>query len=143
GAEDRLTRVRWIDLGCPIDLDYNPKQSGERGYGWMLDDTRPTLTLTYPTAGANPPLTRILVGMHDYYTGLDMASFHVVADFPVNGVPAGQDLAGQFKETSPGAWELRLAQPIRALAKGKLTASVRDRQGNVERVRRTFVVRAR
>jgi hypothetical protein len=37
----------------------------ERGYGWMLDDTRPTLTLTYPQAGTNPPLTRILVGMHD------------------------------------------------------------------------------
>ena len=22
--EDRLTIVRWIDLGCPIDLDYDP-----------------------------------------------------------------------------------------------------------------------
>ena len=24
--EDRRTLVRWIDLGCPIDLDYDPKQ---------------------------------------------------------------------------------------------------------------------
>ena len=24
--EDRLTLVRWIDLGCPIDLDYDPAQ---------------------------------------------------------------------------------------------------------------------
>src|SRR5262249_43146445 len=51
-AEDRLTLVRWIDLGCPIDLDYDPAHPSERGYGWMLDDTRPTLTLTYPKAGA-------------------------------------------------------------------------------------------
>jgi hypothetical protein len=52
-----------------------------RGYGWILDDTRPTLTLAYPKARVNPALTRILVGMHDYYAGLDMDSFQVVAGF--------------------------------------------------------------
>ena len=41
----------------------------------ILDDQRPTLTLTHPKAGANPPLERILIGMHDYGTGLDAASF--------------------------------------------------------------------
>jgi len=51
----------------------------------MLEDTRPTLTMTYPKAGAKPPLARILVGMHDYYTGLDMDSFQVVADFALDG----------------------------------------------------------
>ena len=35
-------------------------------------------------ASSNPPLTRILVGMHDYYTGLDMDSFQVVADFALD-----------------------------------------------------------
>ena len=35
------------------------------------------------------PLDRILIGMHDYYTGLDAASFSVVADLEVNGVKAG------------------------------------------------------
>src|SRR5262249_11367034 len=94
--EDRLTLVRWIDLGCPIDLDYDPAKPEERGYGWMLDDTRPTLTLTYPRAGANGPLTRILVGMHDYDTGLDMNSFEVTADFALDGVAAGQNLASKF-----------------------------------------------
>src|SRR5206468_3019345 len=34
--EDRRTLVRWIDLGCPIDLDYDPAHPEERGYGWML-----------------------------------------------------------------------------------------------------------
>src|SRR5262249_55287335 len=38
--EDKRTLVRWIDLGCPIDLDYDPKKPEERG-GWMLDDQRP------------------------------------------------------------------------------------------------------
>src|SRR5208282_6146623 len=89
--EDRLTLVRWIDLGCPIDLDFDPAKPEARGYGWMLDAKRPTLTLTYPRAGANPPLTRILVGMHDYYSGLDMDTFQVVADFPVNAVASGEN----------------------------------------------------
>jgi hypothetical protein len=80
--EDRRTLVRWIDLGCPIDLDFDPAKPQARGYGWMLDDQRPTLTLTYPRAGANPTLTRILVGMHDADTGLDINSFQVTADFP-------------------------------------------------------------
>ena len=51
----------------------------------MLDDQRPTLTLTYPRAGVNPPMTRILVGLHDYNSGLDMDSFQVIADFPLAG----------------------------------------------------------
>jgi hypothetical protein len=136
--EDRLTLVRWIDLGCPIDLDYDPAHPDVRGYGWMLDDTRPTLTLTYPTAGANPPLTRFLVGMHDYYSGLDMDSFRVVADFPLDGAAAGEDLAHKFKPKSPGVWELALAKPVAGLSRGKLTVSVRDRQGNTTRIERTF-----
>src|SRR4029077_16471860 len=78
--EDRRTIVRWIDLGCPIDHDFDPKQPARPGKGWMLDDQRPTLTLTYPQAGTNSPLTRILVGMHDYGTGLDVDSFQVAAD---------------------------------------------------------------
>ncbi len=142
-AEDRLTLVRWIDLGCPIDLDYDAARPGERGYGWMLDDTRPTLTLTYPRAGANPALTRILVGMHDYYTGLDLGSFQVVADFPLDGKAAGQNLAPGFKEKAPGVWEWALARPLTDLRRGKLTVSVKDRQGNVTRIERTLSVGAR
>ena len=33
--EDRRTLVRWIDLGCPIDTDYDPKSPEKRGFGWM------------------------------------------------------------------------------------------------------------
>ena len=138
--EDRRTLVRWIDLGCPIDLDYDVKNLDRRGFGWMLDDNRPTLTLTQPQPNANASLTRILVGMHDYDTGLDMASFAVTADFPIDGVAAGQNLASRFKTASPGVWEYRLAQAVTTLPRGALTVSVRDRQGNVTRIVRTISV---
>jgi hypothetical protein len=139
-AEDRFTLVRWIDLGCPIDLDYDATNPKERGFGWMLDDTRPTLTLTEPKAGANPPLTRILVGMNDYYSGLDMDSLQVVADFALDGVTAGENLAPKFKSKSLGVWGLKISKPLTELPKGKLIVSVKDRQGNVTRIERTFAV---
>jgi hypothetical protein len=135
--EDRLTLVRWIDLGCPIDLSYDPKNPAKPGFGWMLDDQRPTLALASPKAGANPPLERILVGMRDYGSGLDMASFEVIADFAVNGAPAGQNLAAKFKPTDPGVYELPLMAPLK-IERGKLTVSVKDKQGNVTRIERTF-----
>jgi hypothetical protein len=122
-------------------LDYDAAHPNERGYGWMLDDTRPTLTLTYPRAGTNPPLTRVLVGMHDYYSGLDLDTFRVVADFAFDGIAAGQNLAPKFKARSPGVWEWTLARPLTELLKGMLTVSVKDRQGNVTRIERTFAVR--
>ncbi len=134
--EDRLTLVRWIDLGCPIDLDYDASKPETTGYGWMLDDQRPTLTLASPRAGANPPLERILVGMYDY-AGLDTNSFEVTADFAVNGIAAGQNLAAKFERTDPHVWALRLTEPL-SVSRGKLTVSVKDRQGNVTRIERPF-----
>jgi hypothetical protein len=139
--EDRRTLVRWIDLGCPIDMDFDAKNPSARGYGWMLDDTRATLALTHPRPGRNDGLARIVVGMHDYYTGLDMKSFEVVADFALDGVPAGQNLASKFRPKSQGVWELPLAQPLTDLKRGTIIVAVRDRQGNTSRIERTFSVK--
>jgi hypothetical protein len=141
--EDRRTLGRWIDLGCPIDLDYDPAHPERRGLGWMLDDNRPTLTLTLPQPGENGPLSRLLLGMHDYGTGLDMNSFGVWADFAVNGVPAGDNLRSHFQETAQGVWELKLTRPITELRQGRLTVSVKDRQGNESRIVRTFSIAPR
>jgi hypothetical protein len=139
--EDRLTLVRWIDLGCPIDLAFDPEHPEQRGAGgWMVDDQRPTVALTYPRAGANTEFSRILIGMFDYDTGLDRKSFEVVADFAVDGVPAGTNLAAKFQALSGWRWELALAKPITSLPRGKLSVSIRDRQGNVTCVERTFSV---
>jgi hypothetical protein len=139
--EDGRTLFRWIDLGCPIDLDYDPKQPARRGEGWMADDKRPTLTVTWPKAGANARLDRVLVGMHDYYTGIEPGSFEVRADFAIDGVPAGQDLGPRFREKCEGVRELKLEKPIRELGRGKLTVAVKDRQGNRSCVERTFSVK--
>jgi hypothetical protein len=78
--------------------------------------------------------------MYDYGTGLDMNSFKVVADFDVDGAPAGTDLAPKFHIESSGVWKLQLSRPIARLAQGKITVSVGDRQGNQSRIERTFSV---
>jgi hypothetical protein len=141
-AEEKLTLARWIDIGCPIDLDYDRDRPDRRGGGWMLDEGRPTLTLTSPERGANTrPLSQILVGLHDYYTGVEEGSFTVTADFAIDGAAAGANLAPRFRQTSPGVWEWKLKQPIETLAAGKLAVSVKDREGNVTRIERTFSVK--
>ncbi len=136
--EDRRTIVRWIDLGCPIDLDYDPKNPDKVGRGWMMDDQRPTLTLTSPVPGANAELSRIVIGMHDYGSGLNAESFTVTADFAIDGVKAGENLAAKFRPTTQGVWEWKLSQPIATLPPGKLDIRVRDKQGNETRIERTF-----
>ncbi len=140
--EDRITLVRWVDLGCPIDLDYDLAYAGRRGFGWMCDDNRPVLTLTYPQPGRNEPLSRIVVGMFDYYSGLDAATFSVTANFAANGVQVGGNLAPLFKPLSQGVWELLLERPIRSLPNGEIAVSVRDHQGNISRIERRFSVGA-
>jgi hypothetical protein len=136
--EDRRTLARWIDLGCPIDLDYDPANPERTGNGWMLDENRPILTVATPQPGANAPIARLLVGMHDYGSGLDFKTFTITADVAIEGASAGTNLASKFREAAPGVWELRLAAPISDVSRGKLMVVVRDRQGNVARVERTF-----
>jgi hypothetical protein len=138
--EDRRTIARWIDLGCPIDLDYDAKQPERIGYGWMLDDLRPTLTLQSPKPGTNGALQFVRIGMHDYGSGLDLKRFSVVADFEIDGVKAGTNLAPKFKETSQGVWELNLSRPITNVASGSLTVTIADRQGNESKVRHSINV---
>jgi hypothetical protein len=141
--EDRFTLVRWIDLGCPIDLDFDPANPKKNGYGWMLDDARPTLTLTHPSPGSNPLLERILVGVHDYGSGIDLSSMSVVADFDLAEHKAGENIASSFKPKSQGVHELRLSKPIKKLREGRIVVTIRDRQGNQTKIDRVFSVTAK
>ena len=137
--EDRLTLVRWIDLGSPINR--TPDGADEASAGWFLDEGRPTLTLASPRPGANAgPLSQIVIGMHDYYSGLDMESFSVTAGFDIDGAAAGKNLASRFQELSDGVWQWKPSTPPTSLKKGNLTVSVKDRQGNLTRIERTFSV---
>ncbi len=138
--EDKRTLVRWVDLGCPIDLDFDAKNPQATGFGWMLDDQRPTLTVTHPRPGANSELSRILIGMNDYGAGIDAKSYSVSADFPIDDVKPGENLASRFKVKSDGVFELIFTTPITKLERGTLTVVVRDRQGNTTRIERTFSV---
>jgi hypothetical protein len=138
--EDRLTIVRWIDLGCPIDLDYEAKEPARTGYGWMCDDQRPTLTVTRPRAGRNEAISRILIGAWDAYRGLDVTSFSVTADVAIDGLAPGTDLATKLEPVGQGVWEIRLGRPIETPGRGTLVISVKDRQGNLARLERTFWV---
>jgi hypothetical protein len=78
--------------------------------------------------------------MHDYGSGLDKDSFRVVADFEVDGVAAGENLAAKFQSKSAGVWELKLDRPITRLERGRMEVSVKDRQGNLTRIERTFSI---
>ena len=138
--KDRRTIARWIDLGCPIDLDYNPARPEDRGFGWMLDDNRPVLTLTRPREHETEPVDRILIGMDDYYTGVDPASFIVLADFDVNGKRTTENLAPQFRSLGDCRWELVLDPPLAKLKDARIAVSIRDKQGNTTSIERTFSV---
>ena len=141
--EDRRTITRWIDLGSPVDWAYDPAQPQATGNGWMLDDQRPTLTLAYPKAGhSDQALERIVIGAYDYASGLDEPSLSVVANFDVNGVPAGQNLADKFGAAADSVWALKLDRPLAALPKGELTVAVKDRQGNTAQDRADIFCRS-
>ena len=141
--EDKLTMVRWVDLGCPIDFECHAADDSRRGSGWLLDEGRPTLTLTHPHAGVNAePITRVLLGMHDYYTGLDLESFAVTADFEIDGIAPGENLAARFRPLPGSRWEWKLPKPIADLPRGTLIVSIRDREGNLNRLERSFLIRS-
>jgi hypothetical protein len=137
--EERRTIVRWIDLGCPIELDpvaAEPRAAGSKtdlratyGFGWHCDDNRPTLALTIPT-----DRRRLVIGAYDYYSGLDESSLTVTASFPLAGKAAGEDLAPLFKPAARDTWRLEGDVP----RDGTLSVSVKDRAGNVARIERTL-----
>ena len=139
--EDRRTIIRWIDLGCPIDLDpdYKPSDPRRRN-GYHADDQRPTLTLTDPATGTNSAVSRILIGMHDYETGLDLEAFEVSADFDIAGINAGTNLAKRFTRLPGNRWEWKLSEPLKDLPEGTLTVKIADRRGNHTIIQRTFSV---
>jgi hypothetical protein len=124
----KRTLTRWIDLGCPIDL--NPK------YGWHLDDDRPVLTLAEPIPSHKGPLHCLRIGMNDYGSGLDLSTFTVTSTVEINGHLPGENLAPHFKQTTKGVWELPFKKPLPYLAikAARWTVSIRDKQGNETRL---------
>jgi len=125
--DEKITFARWIDLGCPINTGVGTATN----FGWHLDDLRPTLTVSSPRQNRNtPPLTELRVGFADAYSGISNATFSLKADFPVNGLSAGSELAAQGSFVGPGVFSIVLNPAISNLAESHLTASISDAQGN-------------
>ncbi|MCU0877526.1 MAG: hypothetical protein MUF06_07065, partial [Pirellulaceae bacterium] len=104
--EDRRTILRWIDLGCPIDLDFHPGFPEHRGYGWMLDDNRPILTLARPREQEDQPLDRA-------GTGGSAARPHPDRHARLRYGPGREELHGQSELR--GEWPARGCEPGRAV----------------------------
>jgi hypothetical protein len=98
------------------------------------------VAVTQPAAGSQPRLDRVLLGLHDYGTGLDEATLRVTANFAVDGIAAGENLAPRMARPAQGVWELRFKEPLASLPSGSLVVSIKDRQGNETRVERQFRV---
>ncbi|MEZ6139442.1 MAG: hypothetical protein R3B84_02620 [Zavarzinella sp.] len=135
--EDRRRLVRWIDLGCPIDMDSHDRARDAKEYGWFGDDLRPTLSVT-PPADTTAPLTEIVVGMFDYGTGIEPGSLAITADFAIDDIPPGTNFAKQLTGKTPDIMRYELKKPIADLPSGTISVSVQDKQGNITRVARTY-----
>ena len=134
--DEKMTIARWIDLGCPIDTG---SATGHDGYGWFLDDLRPTLTVSSPRRSVNTdPIDTIRFGMVDNASGLDLASLRVEAGFTVAGRPPGTDLGDLASGVADGVWEIALGTPLSVPSPTTVTVSVADQQGNVTTVERSF-----
>ncbi|MBL8142002.1 MAG: hypothetical protein JNM38_12865 [Acidobacteria bacterium] len=135
-AAEKSMIARWIDLGAPIDT---ANGTGHEGYGWFLDDLRPTLEVSSPRAGVNTsPLSAIRIGVADAHSGIRAGSLSVTADFVVAGRPRGAELADLARQAGDGIYEIPLVP--QSLPRATVRVSVSDAQGNVTRVERVFSV---
>jgi len=130
--DEKYAFLRWIDNGCLIDL----------GAG-LADDNPPTVALPYPAKDANTvPLTKLVVGLSDTGSGVDLTKLSVTADFPVDGSPPGTELSPILVTQGDGRLSYTLKNPISSLARGNLTVKAADRSGNQTQIVRTFSVSA-
>jgi hypothetical protein len=134
--EEKLTFVRWIDLGAPID-------TGNAAYGYLLDDLKPTLTVSMPRPGINmQAISELRFAFADGHSGIDAASLSVRADVTINGRAAGSELADLAQSLADGRFRIALSTPIALVSNRHIQVSIRDLQGNITRVNQAFSVSA-
>jgi hypothetical protein len=137
-ADQKITFARWIDLGCPINAGQG---TADEAYGWFVDDVRPTLTVSAPRPGlSSAPLSLIRVGVADAYTGIQPGSLSITATIAIAGRAPGAQLADLAQPTGDGIFTITLPAPLTSAPAARLYAEVRDGQGNVTRVVRSFSI---
>lgn len=134
--DEKMMIGRWVDLGTPISYQ-NALIDRD---GWFSDEVRPTLYLLPAKEINREQLREIRIGMTDFGTGLDMASFSVKASFEVNGSPPQTELASKFSVVGDGIWALQLNSPLTELRDAELKVSIKDKKGNIQFINRVFSV---
>ncbi|MEO8461184.1 MAG: hypothetical protein ABI451_11705 [Dokdonella sp.] len=135
-ADEKLMFVRWIDLGAAVD-------TGDPRYGWFMDDLKPTIEVSLPRPRANVgQINTIRFGIADADSGIDTTSLSVTADFVVNGLAPGAQLATLVQTTGPGIRTIVLSPPVDHAWNHHVRVSVRDIHGNITRVNRAFFIGA-
>ena len=130
--KEKMTFARWIDLGAPLDISLTRGTN----LGWLIDDVKPTLTLSQPRQNINfQAVDKIVVGVADANTGINISTLSIKADFIVNGLPANSELSGLATLVAEGVYQIQLdaALPQDSLER-HIKAEVYDNQGNVKRV---------
>jgi hypothetical protein len=118
--DERMMVSRWVDLGCPIEL-----QPG----GWHDDTQRPTVALR-PAEGVHDNVSRLILGLHDIHSGLNLATLSVKASVALDGARAGSQLASKFRPVGDGRWVWEFRRPLGALPKVRISVRIADNVGN-------------
>jgi len=131
--DQKMTIARWIDLGAPIDT---AEVRGNPGFGWFLDDLKPTLSISLPRPNFNAtPVAMIRLGLADANSGIDLSTLSIKANFMVNNLPAESELSGLAVNSGDGIYQISLtsALPIDTTER-HIRAEVADHQGNIKRL---------
>jgi uncharacterized protein (TIGR03437 family) len=140
--DERMKIVRWIDLGCPIDLTATNLSVGWKSYaGFLEDDLRPTLSLVPSVAQATKDrkLTRLVLGAYDLESGINPASLSVKLDRAVGNIPAGANLAANTTITNGGTVVINLPASLDlVIGAVTVTAEIRDQAGHTTWITRTY-----
>jgi hypothetical protein len=130
--KQKMTFARWIDLGAPLDVSVD----NGTNLGWFIDDNKPTLTISQPQQNVNnTEVTKIVIAVADAYTGINLSSLSIKADFTVNSHAANTELSGFFTAMGDGVLQLNLDSPLPVnTLERHILAEVKDNQGNVKRV---------
>ena len=112
-------------------------------YGFLLDDLKPTLTVSAPRPGVNSmPIEELRFAFADNHSGIDLPSLSVTADFAINGRAAGAELADLAVPLGDGRYAIALSTAITQASDRHLRVAIRDQQGNITRVNQAFRVDA-
>jgi hypothetical protein len=135
--KQKMTMARWIDLGAPLDISVTTGT----GLGWFIDDVKPTITISAPRQNLNTSLIdKIIFGLADANTGIDIATLSVKADFTVNGQAPNTELSAIVSTTGDGIYQIQLDQELpQNSIERHIFIEVKDNQGNVKRVDLRFV----